>query len=181
VAGLFVNTRWWLAGGYALELAAGRGWRDHGDIDVLLLRRDQLSVQQALGGWEWWAAAGTLRPWRAGEVLPAEVHNLWCRRRPEEPWRIQVMLDESAGEDWVSRRNPAVRRPIATLGHVREGIPCLAPEVQLFYKARRPRPKDEQDFAEVLPILDTEQRTWLHAAITSTYGDRPWLHALALT
>jgi hypothetical protein len=182
VAGLFVNTRWWLAGGYALELAAGRGWRRHGDIDVLLLRRDQSSVQQALSGWEWWAAAdGTLRPWRAGEVLPAEVHNLWCRRRPGEPWRVQVMLDESAGEDWVSRRNPAVRRPVATLGHVRGGIPYLAPEVQLFYKAKGPRPKDEQDFAEVLPILDAEQRTWLHAAITSTYGDRPWLRALALT
>jgi aminoglycoside-2''-adenylyltransferase len=55
---------WWIAGGYAIELAVGGPVREHDDIDVLVLRRDQLHVQQALSGWEWWAAdpPGTLRP-----------------------------------------------------------------------------------------------------------------------
>ncbi|MGW4527700.1 nucleotidyltransferase domain-containing protein [Amycolatopsis sp. NPDC004378] len=72
---------WWLAGGFALELAAGRSWRPHGDVDVLVPRRDQLGVQRALAGWEWWAAdpPGTLRPGAAGELLGPAVHDVWCR------------------------------------------------------------------------------------------------------
>lgn len=52
VAALFSPLRepWWIAGGYAVELAVGRAFRDHADIDVLLLREDQLAAQRALAG-----------------------------------------------------------------------------------------------------------------------------------
>jgi hypothetical protein len=168
---------WWIAGGHAIELAVGHQVRDHGDIDVLLLRRDQLAVQEVLSGWEWWAAdpPGVLRPWAPGEVLPVGVHDIWCRPGPTEPWRIQVMLDEAEDGHWVSRRNPRVRRPLALVGaRTHEGVPHLAPEVQLFYKAKQPRAKDEQDFAAALPVLDAEQRRWLAEAVAATYGDHPW-------
>ncbi|GII78576.1 hypothetical protein Sru01_35580 [Sphaerisporangium rufum] len=173
---------WWLAGGYAIELAVGRSFRDHADIDVLLLRPDQLSAQRALSGWEWWAAdpPGVLRPWAPGEVLPGSVRDIWCRPGPTEPWRIQVMLDESDGEDWISRRCARVRRPIAALGHRSAvGIPYLAPEVQLYYKAKRPRAKDEKDFLEVLPVLTGAQRDWLAWAIDTAYGEHSWAERLA--
>lgn len=177
VSRLFAGTPWLLAGGYAVELAVGRAFRPHGDIDVLLLRRDQLAAQRALAGWEWWAAdpPGTLRPWLADEQLPLDVHDIWCRPSPDASWRIQVMLDESDGPDWVSRRNPALRRPVESLRHTGpDAIPYLAPEVQLFSKAASPRPKDQQDFDHLLPVLTPGQRTWLRAAITDTYGDHPW-------
>ncbi len=181
VSRLFAGTPWLLAGGYALELAVGRSWRSHGDVDVLLLRRDQLLVQRALAGWEWWAAdpPGTLRPWLPGELLPVGVHDIWCRPGADEPWRVQVMLDESSGADWVSRRNPRLRRPVSTLRHTGpDGIPYLAPEVQLFSKAGDPRPKDHLDLTHALPVLTTGQRTWLRAAVVDTYGDHPWLSDL---
>lgn len=183
VAALFagVDAPWWIAGGYAIELAVGRPVRDHSDIDVLLLRRDQLVAQQALAGWEWWAAdpPGTLRPWTEGEVLPDDVHDIWCRPGPDRPWRVQLMLDEASGDTWVSRRNPRVQRPVASLGAVTDdGIPYLAPEIQLFYKAKQRRPKDEADFAAALPLLDAVQRAWLTDAITATHGDHLWLGAL---
>lgn len=167
-----LDVPWWLAGGHAIELAAGRELRPHGDIDVLLLRRDQLAVQEALAGWEWWAAdpPGTLRPWHRQETLPLSVHDIWCRP-DDRAWRIQVMLDESDGEDWVSRRNARIRRPIAELGRVSmDGIPYLAPDVQLFYKAHEPRAKDQTDFAAALPLLSAAERAWLDFAITDTYG-----------
>ena len=48
-AGLFADVPWWcVAGGHAVELAVGRPLRPHSDIDVLLLRRDQLAAQHAL-------------------------------------------------------------------------------------------------------------------------------------
>ncbi|MGW4972881.1 nucleotidyltransferase domain-containing protein, partial [Streptomyces albidoflavus] len=73
---------WWIAGGYAVELAVGRAFRGHADIDVLLLREDQLAAQRALAGWEWWAAdpPGTLRPWEAGEIRAANFLHA-CRER----------------------------------------------------------------------------------------------------
>jgi hypothetical protein len=180
VAELFsAHTPWWLAGGYAIELAVGHAFREHGDIDVLLLRRDQLVAQRALAGWEWWAAdpPGVLRPWLAGERLPVGVHDIWCRPGPDQPWRIQVMLAESDGDEWVCRRNPAIRRPVSEIGQAGP-IPYLKPEIQLFYKAKNHRPKDDLDFATMLPLLHEHQRTWLSGAIIGTYGPHPWLGAL---
>lgn len=183
IATLFARATvpWWVAGGYAIELAVGRRFRDHGDIDVLLLRRDQLAAQELLPDWEWWAAdpPGTLRPWLPGEVLPADVHDIWCRRSADEPWRFQFMLDESSGDDWVARRNPLVRRPIESIGaRTEDGIPYLVPEIQLFYKAKSLRPKDVSDFEAALPVLDAVQRAWLADAIMQTHGDHPWHAAL---
>jgi hypothetical protein len=172
---------WWVAGGYAIELAVGGVVRPHGDIDVMVLRRDQLHVQRALAGWECWAAdpPGTLRPWAPGERLPVGVHDVWCRPGADRPWRVQVMLDESAGGEWVSRRDPGVRRPIRSLGSVgRDGVRRLSPEIQLYYKAKRPRPKDEVDFAAVLPYLTGDQRRWLSAALAHTFGEHPWRERL---
>jgi hypothetical protein len=172
-----VDAPWWIAGGWAIEFAVGKAFRPHGDIDVLLLRRDQLAAQHALPGWEWWAAdpPGVLRPWATGEILPPEAHDIWCRPSADAPWRVQFMLDEADGDDWVSRRDPRIRRPIAELGRVTaDGVPYLAPEIQLLYKAKGTRPKDEHDFRMMAPKLRPAQRQWLRDAITIAYGTHPW-------
>ncbi|TWP51267.1 amino acid transporter [Lentzea tibetensis] len=156
---------WWVAGGMAIELAVGRAFREHGDVDVVVLRCDHVAVLDVLRGWELWAAdpPGTLRPWLAGE-LPQHVHDVWCRPGPDAPWRLQVMIDESDGDWWVSRRDPAVRRPLSDV--VKHGVvPYLASEVQLYYKSRSPRAKDEQDFAAVREHLTDEQRAWLRQVL----------------
>jgi hypothetical protein len=180
VARAFANFQapWWIAGGQAIELASGHAIRDHGDIDVMVLRPDQLDMQQALSGWELFAAdpPGTLQRWQPGEILPAHVHDVWCRPDSRSPWRIQVMLEEVSDGQWVFRRNPAIRRNIATLGAVGpSGIAYVVPEVQLLYKAKEIRPKDEIDFSAVFPTLTSVQREWLASAIHASYGDRhPW-------
>ncbi|GAA3870344.1 hypothetical protein GCM10022243_39660 [Saccharothrix violaceirubra] len=184
VAGLFagVGFPWWVAGGYAVELAVGRPVREHVDLDVLLLRRDHLAIQDVLAGWEWWAAdpPGVLRPWRPGERLPVDVHDIWCRPDADQPWRVQFMLAEAEDGTWISRRDPDLRRPIATLGGVDGGgIPFLSPEIQLFYKAKGLRPKDDADFAAALPVLTADQRAWLADALARTHGEHPWLPLLA--
>ncbi len=86
------------------------------------------------------------------------------------------MLDESCGDDWVSRRDQRIRRPLNSLGSVTaEAIPYLAPEIQLFYNGKAPRPKDGTDFAAVLPMLSTPQREWLADALSLVYGPgHPW-------
>ncbi len=108
---------WWIAGGWAIDLHVGHQTRDHDDIDVLILREDQLALQRQLAGWDLHAAdpPGVLRPWRPGEVLPAAVRDIWCRRTPTSMWCLQLMIDDAKAGVWTYRRDARVRRPVAEL------------------------------------------------------------------
>jgi len=90
------------------------------------------------------------------------------------------MLDDAEDGEWVYRRDPTVRRRISLVGSVSGGgIPYVVPEIQLLYKAEQIRPKDEIDFAAVLPVLAPAQREWLARAIHTCHGDsHPWLSRL---
>ncbi|WP_351232821.1 hypothetical protein [Streptomyces sp. NPDC002133] len=139
-------------------VAVGRELRPHGDLDVLALRRGQALVRDLLADWDLYVAdppgQAELRPWPPGEALQPPLHDIWCRRTPEAPWSVQLMLDEAEGTQWASRRDPEVRLPIDRLGRTsKTGVPYLAPKVQLFYKAKATRDKDETDFEAVLPLL----------------------------
>lgn len=173
---------WWIAGGYALELALGESIREHADIDVLILRRDHVKFRHHFASWDCWAAdpPGTLRPWPIPEALPASVHDIWCRSAPEDSWRFQAMIDEASNEHWCSRRDPSIRLPLTTITRTtQDGIPYLDPAVQLFYKARQPRPKDQLDFARVTQSGINLNRSWLTAAIEQCHGpDHEWLAVL---
>ncbi|MEX1102724.1 MAG: amino acid transporter [Dehalococcoidia bacterium] len=176
-----IEAPWWIAGGYAIEAFAGRELREHGDVDVGLLRRDQLAVQRTLDGWELHAAdpPGTLRPWLPGEHLPRAIHDIWVREDGDGPWRFQLMLDESEGEEWVFRRDTRVRRELGALTWKRDPLSYIAPEVQLLYKSKGLRAKDQVDFAAAEPVLSDRQRAWLRDALELVEPGHPWLAALS--
>lgn len=52
VAELFsaLTVPWWIAGGWAIDLYIGTQTREHDDIDVQILRRDQQAVRAILHG-----------------------------------------------------------------------------------------------------------------------------------
>jgi hypothetical protein len=168
---------WWIAGGVALELFAGRSWRSHGDVDVGLLRPDQPALFAALDGWRRFAANdGALRELAPGESAPPEANSVWCRRAGEEAFRFELLLDASDGGEWIFRRDPRVRRPLAELVvRADDGCPYLRPEVQLLYKAKARRAKDEADFATVAPLLDVGARRWLRSALALVHPAHDWL------
>jgi hypothetical protein len=172
---------WWVAGGFAIEAFLGRSVRDHADIDAGLLHRDHAALRSHLAAWEPHLAdpPGTLSPWLPGEQVPPHVHDIWVRRDTSDAWRFQYMLDDADGDDWLFRRDPRIRRPLADLTFERDGIRYLAPEIQLLYKARGQRPKDEIDFAAIFPALSGEQHAWLYNALSLAHPGHPWLAALA--
>jgi hypothetical protein len=89
------------------------------------------------------------------------------------------MIDESDGVDWVSRRDPGVRLPLGlTVRHTADGVPFLAPQVQLYYKSWSPRPKDLIDFDTALPLLAPPERSWLQTAIERRDPGHAWLDRL---
>lgn len=164
---------WWIAGGHAIAHFVGRRFRAHGDIDVLALTRDSATLRRHLSEWDCWVAdpPGRLRRWPVGEALDTNIHDVWCRHDPHAPWAFQIMLDGCDGTDWLSRRCPRIRRPLRQLAQPRKQGPLfLAPEIQLFYKAKSPRAKDELDLEAALPLLAPEQRAWLADSIEQAYG-----------
>ena len=174
---------WCVAGGHAIELAVGQTLRTHGDTDVLVLRRDHHLIHEVLHDWELWVAdpPGTLKPWPSDTRLEIGVHDIWCRRG--EHWELQVMLDESEQDVWYSRRHQAISRTIEDIRQFSpDGTPYLAPHIQLFYKAKSLREKDEFDFVAVLESGIEFDREWLCTAIEKVYGDdHPWISRLMNT
>ena len=171
---------WWIAGGYAIDAFAGTGRRDHDVVDVSLFASDQLEVQKHLHAWELHCAdpPGSLRPWLPGEMLASHIHDIWVRRNSDDPWRFQLMLNPGDPAEYICRRDERVRMPLNEATFEAAGVRYLAPEIQLFFKAKSPRPKDEQDFADCLPLLSESQRAWLSEALEAGGFGREWMARL---
>jgi hypothetical protein len=88
------------------------------------------------------------------------------------------MVVQTNGDRWVFPRDSRITGEIADLSDVRDGIPIIAPELQLLYKARIPhRPKDTDDLRRMIPRLSTDRQQWLRERVELLYPDSP---ALAL-
>jgi hypothetical protein len=95
----------------------------------------------------------------------------------DSPWVLDVTIGEGSDENWIYRRDPSVVVPwdMAVL-RTTEFIPYLAPELQLLYKHKGLRSKDEVDAAEVIPSLDARQRELLSRLLEPGH---PWQRRLA--
>lgn len=176
-----IGAPWWITGGRGLDLFLRHDTRAHADVDVAILRRDQLAFRERLGAWDVQIAheGGAFDPWRRGAEITVPEHAAWARERPGGPWKIELLLEESDGARWTYRRDDSIGLNIADLGRTDErGIPFLRPEVTLLYKAKSPRPVDETDFIYLLPRLDVAQRSWLFAAIYRFDPTHRWLERL---
>ncbi len=175
-----VDAPWWIAGGWALDLFVGSQTRPHKDLDVGIRREDSAQVIATLRGWEFFEAhAGALYRIESGGEPRRQVNSLWGRRVGEPQWVLELLLDESAGEEWIFRRDPSIRRPLASaLRCLADGPHYLAPEIQLLYKARDPRAEDQADFQRIAPLLDGSAAAWLRACLERLYSRHPWLVAL---
>jgi len=176
-----VTVPWWIAGGQALDLFLNEASRVHADLDVGVLRRDIGHMLATLLDWEHFEARnGTLTRLTIGAVPRMDVHSVWSRPVGAVHWALEFMLDESDGEFWVFRRDPWIRRPLSTLSHLgSSGLRYLAPEIQLLYKAKAYRPKDQVDFERIVPRLDATARSWLRDSLEKTLPGHSWLTVLA--
>jgi hypothetical protein len=169
---------WYVAGGWAVDLFLGRQTRPHPDIEVAVLRRDQRLLRQVFDGWAWskvvpGSQGGVKAVWGEREWLELPIHELYAREPNGE--LVEVLLQESDAKAWRFRREPAVSMPLSELGLRSElGIPILRPEVVLLYKAKSPRPRDEEDFIALLPALGDARAAWLGEALDRCHPGHPW-------
>jgi hypothetical protein len=177
-----INLPWWVAGGWALDLFLGLQTRPHGDFDVGVLRRDVTNIAAALSGWDLFEAqSGMLYRLGHSELPRPEVNSLWCRPRNTHGWSLELMLDEADGDEWLFRRLPTIRMPLArAIKRTEDGIPYLTPEIQLLYKARGTREKDQRDFERVMERLGPDERSWLYDALSRIDPQHVWLTELRI-
>ncbi len=176
-----VECAWWVAGGWAVDMWLPRRSRGHTDMDIGCYREEVPLLRRALPEWEFFAAVGSALTQVADHdaLLPRAVHTLWCRRRGMRQWGLEVMLEECEGGEWLFRRDPAIRRAKeAILWHAEDGVAVLRPEVQLLYKAKDVRARDQADFDATAPLLGSEDVAWLAEALESVHPGHPWLGEL---
>lgn len=158
---------WCIAGGWALDLFLGRVTRPHADVDLALFREDQTALQRHFVDWEFRKAVeGELVDWPADEWLSLPIHEIHARRTHGEPSALEFLLNERDGNEWVFRRDPAVRLPVDRLILRSDaGLPILCPEVVLLYKSRNPRETDVRDLKAGYAALSRERQQWLDAQL----------------
>ena len=150
--------------------------RDHLGLHKCL---KQFSLKKIIPHPEHLLNRGTVAKWPSGERLELPVHQINAYRADEGEPAFQVMLAESSDGEWIYRRNPKVRIPLARMGfHALWGLPYLAPEIVLLFKAKHLEPRDRIDFSNTLPALSVDSRRWLRDALEKTHPGHEWLNTL---
>ncbi len=176
--GLFEGApfRWWLTGGLALEQFARASWRGHDDIDIGICREDAPEVHRWLAERRqhlWIAADGKLAPWNGRELREESYEdNVWMKSSPNGPWVLDIQVGDGNEATWTYRRDKSVERQWTSVVLVTDQVPYLAPEIQLLFKSKSPRPKDCEDARRVIPLLDGVQCAWLKTHLPSAH---PWI------
>ena len=178
-----LDGRWWIAGGWAIDLFLGRQTREHADVDISILREDQPRLRQLLTGWDVQVAHdGRLTPWD-GQPLAAPRHQFWARPAPDAPWAIEILLEDHDSDRWLYRKNHAVTLPLDRLGQVSaEGLPFICPEVALLFKSGQPHhtlDRNVADFEAAAPALSPSARDWLRDTLQLASPAHPWIERLA--
>lgn len=171
-----VEAPWYVAAGWAIDLFLGGRRREHEDLEIAVPQARFAELQSALPGLEIFVIDDG-RAWPIAEKpVTLETHQTWIREPATGLWRFDVFREPSDGDTWICRRDASLRMPYERLiERTRDGIPYGRPEVVLLYKAKHTRPKDDDDFAAVLPRLEPERRRWLREALELVHPAHRWL------
>ena len=175
-----VSVPWLVAGGVAIDLFLGWETRPHADLDVEMFRSDREALFDVFAGWDLnLMTGGGLAPFVRGQEPARDVYGVWVRPSEASPWAVEVMLADGDMMEWRFRRDNAIGLAGDRLvRHTQDGLPYCTPEVQLLYKAKMARPKDDVDLVRCLHRLTTLQRDWLADAVARSEPDHPWIPTL---
>lgn len=171
------SVRWWLSGGAALDLWVGRAIRERTNIDVSVVSADLDELIAAVpSGFSAWVPSGgddEIMPF-ADAAQDADLQPVLIRDDDRGAWVLQVNVEDGAPRAWVYRRDPRLTLPWSRAVLDVDGIPTGAPEVQLVWKALRPRPEDTVDKDAVLPTLSDEAVAFYETALLRIHPHSTW-------
>lgn len=172
-----VTAPWCVAAGWALELFCDSAARAHHDLEIAVPAARFEEIEAALPGFAW-DVVGDGRVWPYPQAR-AEHFQTWLRDPASGHYHLDVFREPHVDDHWVCRCDPSITLPYSELIlHTRTGVPYLAPEVVLLFKAKHLRPKDDIDFAGVLPAMDTERRSRLRDWLAQVHPGHRWIAEL---
>ncbi|MBS1674245.1 MAG: hypothetical protein JSS74_09800 [Actinobacteria bacterium] len=179
IAELFVgaSVRWWLSGGVALDRWLGFEIRPRENADVSVVASDLAGLIEGLpDGYSAWAPGEG-----DGEVIPfaeapddTDLQPVLIRDDADGTWVLQVNAEDGAPRAWMYKRDPRMTLPWDRAVLDIDGVPTGAPEVQLVWKALRPRPEDTIDKDAVLPTLSDEAKAFFETALLRVHPHSTW-------
>jgi hypothetical protein len=166
--------KYWIAGGWAIDLHVGRKTREHKDVEIAIARNDQQLLLQLpdLSRIEY-IENRTVKIWK-GQRLELPVHEMYCHFNSGHI--LEVLLNEFTAADWLYRRNTAIH--LAKNKFINKNGAPLPLEVVLLFKAKHRREKDDQDFMSAFPILGPDKKDWLRQALKTEDQNHPWIKEL---
>ncbi|MGO1508379.1 MAG: nucleotidyltransferase domain-containing protein [Microbacteriaceae bacterium] len=171
------SVRWWLSGGAALDRWVGQPIRERANVDVSVIATDLTALVESLpDGYSAWAPGG-----EDDEIVPfadapadTDLQPVLVRDDAKNVWVLQVNVEDGAPRAWVYKRDPRLTLPWDRAVLDVDGIPTGAPEVQLVWKALRPRAEDTVDKDAVLPGLTPEAVTFYETALLRIHPHSTW-------
>jgi hypothetical protein len=170
-----ITAPWCVAAGWALELFRGTQTRQHGDIEIAIPAASFPEIRDCFPGYAF-DAVSSGRIWENAtpEVLAA-THQTWLRDHTSGDYLLDVFREPHDGGTWICRRDPTIRLAYGEIiRHTPDGIPYLAPELVLLFKAKHLRPKDQSDFDETIPLMTPAQRRTLAELLARVHPGHPW-------
>lgn len=167
---------WWLSGGAALDHCLGRRIRERANIDISTIASDLPALVAALpAGYSAWApeSEDAWVPF-AEAALDTDLQPVRIRDDATGAWVLQVNVEDGSDAVWMYKRDPRLQLPWERAVLDVGGVPTGAPEVQLVWKALRPRPEDDLDKDAVLPALSDEARAWYERTILRVHPHSTW-------
>jgi hypothetical protein len=171
-----VATPWYVAAGWALDLFRGTETREHGDLEIAIPAAHFPEIRARFPGYIF-DTVDSGRIWKnATPDVLAVTHQTWLRDPATGNYLLDVFREPHDGTTWICRRDETIRFPYRDIiYHTPDGIPYLAPELVLLFKAKHARPKDQADFTETIPRLTPAQRETLAYLLTRVHPDHRWL------
>jgi hypothetical protein len=170
---------WYVAAGWALDLFRGRQTRKHGDIEIAIPAASFPEVRDRFPGYVF-DGVGDRRIWEdATPDVLAAVHQTWLRDPATGNYLVDVFREPHDVDTWICRRDETIRLPYRDIIHrTADGIPYLAPELVLLFKAKHARPKDQADFDGTVPHMTPAQRESLAELLARVHPGHSWLAGL---
>jgi RimJ/RimL family protein N-acetyltransferase len=174
-----VRAPWAVAAGWAIDLFAGGQPREHEDLEIAVPIGRFEEVRSTLSEFDF-EVVGAGHAWSLDSAAFDVMVQTWMSERGTGVHLLDVFREPHDGDTWICRRDRSIRRPYTELIETTDdGIPYVAPEVVLLFKAKHTREKDEADFLRVLPLLDARRCAWLQTSLASVHPGHAWLSALA--
>jgi len=171
---------WFVAGGWAIDLAIGNVTREHKDIDLCIFREDAADLLSYFQTWQIQVAV-------PGDYYLKKVVNLNDLRPPRYRLHLfngneflEIFLTEKVNHDVIFIKNKKVKLNLNDFSRGVLPLPFLNPAWELLFKSLDPREEDEHDFIVYKQLVaDYSSKKWLLESMIMVNGNQKWITELA--